>query len=134
MKKPISFKISATLYIIGVSFGLVRDLLNTFYYQVKPDFYYSNQFIFPIIVIAASIGVVLILKGLNWVRFVSLVFYLIGIIKLLLYPEYLSEELSFASILGVLILSSYLFRGISIYYLFNLDSNQYFKSKRLATN
>lgn len=130
MKKPISFKIAAILYLIGMCFGLVRDLLYKFYYELKPDFYYWNPVVFTILVLAVLIGFYLIKRGLNWVRFVSLILYLLGILQFILYPKYLSDELNFASVLGVLILLSFLLRGISIYFLFTKESNLYLKTQK----
>lgn len=132
MKKPISFKIAAILYITGMAFGLIRDLLYTFAFELKPDFYYINPYAFPIIVVSVFVGFLLIMKGLNWVRYASLALYLVSLIKLVLYPENLSSDLDAATILGILILLSYLFRGVSIYFLFNQESMQFFKLKKIT--
>jgi|TARA_R110000737_G_scaffold350741_2_gene390689 hypothetical protein len=131
MKKPVSFKIAATLYLIGMCFGLVRDILYKFYFELKPDFYYWNPVVFTILVIVVFIGFFLIKKGLNWVRYVSVALYLLGIVQLIISPSYLSQELNFATLLGALILFSYLFRGISIYFLFSKESNLYLKGKSI---
>lgn len=130
MKKPVSFKIAAWLFIVGMICVIFRVFLIKHSFEKKPDFYYNNTLEIPFLIVCILIGYYFIQKGLNWVRYVSLISYLILIVSVFLNPVSLEEEIRFKTVLGALWVGSFFFRGISIYYLFSPESNRFLKDKK----
>ncbi len=129
MKKPVSFIIAAYCFLIGMSFGIVRDLLFNATQAEKPEFIYWNPYVFALILIFTGIAFYFISKGLNWVRIVALVLYSTTIISFFFKLDLLMQELKFSVLSGILIIFSLILRGTSVYFMFNKHSNQFIKSK-----
>ncbi|MGJ8661334.1 MAG: hypothetical protein ACSHXL_04805 [Bacteroidota bacterium] len=130
MKKPNSFNIAAYCFLTGMGFGLIRDLIFNSTEGVKPEFLYWNPYVFGLISIITLIGFLLISKGLNWVRIVALILFATTIISFFFKLDYLSQELEFSTLSGLLIITSLIFRGSAVYFMFNKPSNEYIKSRK----